>query len=336
MPRTKRQMVPYIVIGILFILVILWSALLFIPRSNQAYRLNVQAGYGISIISRSLATNEIIYSRWVFVGTAYMLGMDDKIHRGIYRLPATVSSWDILQRLRKGKPDSITIQIIEGSTFAQLRKIVNSTADIEHSTREWSDKKLLETINADISQSNGEGLFFPATYDISAERSDLNFYKQAYQNMQNQLQTTWKKRQKDLPYQSPYELLIMASLIEKETGHANDRANVAAVFINRLKINMRLQTDPTVIYGMGSSYKGKIGKADLRRDTPYNTYTRNGLPPTPISLPGKAALEAAAHPANNAYLYFVARNDGSGRSQFSHNLQEHNAAVRQYILKKPK
>lgn len=334
MPRTKRRVLPYTVIGILLILAILWSALLFIPRSNQGYRLKIPAGYGISSVSRTLAADRVIFSRWVFVGTAYMLGMSDKIHRGNYRLSASLSSWDILQRLRKGKPDSITIQIIEGTTFAQIRKIVNSAQDIEHTTRDWSDEKLLQTIAADTTYTHPEGLFFPATYDISANSSDVYFYQQAYQTMQSHLQNAWNQRQKDLPYKSPYELLIMASLIEKETGHVNDRANVSAVFINRLKINMRLQTDPTVIYGMGKLYKGKISKADLRRDTPYNTYTRTGLPPTPIALPGKAALEAAAHPANNSYLYFVSRNDGSGRSQFSHNLQEHNAAVRQYILKK--
>lgn len=334
MPRTKRRKLPFIIIAMVLLLIMVWTALLFMPRSIKSYRLKVPAGYGISGVSRTLAADNIIYNRWVFVGTAYMLGMSDKIHRGNYRLPTSLSSWDILQRLREGKPDSISIQVIEGYTFAQMRKIVNSTPDIEHTTLDWSDKQLLQVIAADTPYTNPEGLFFPATYDISAESSDLNFYKQAYQTMQNQLQTAWDQRQKNLPYQSPYELLIMASLIEKETGHVEDRTNVSAVFVNRLRINMRLQTDPTVIYGMGSAYQGKISKADLRRDTPYNTYTRNGLPPTPIALPGKAALQAAAHPASNSYLYFVARNDGSGRSQFSQNLQEHNAAVRQYILKK--
>ena len=152
--------------------------------------------------------------------------------------------------------------------------------------------------------------------------------------MQSRLKDAWEGRQDGLPYKTPYEMLIMASLIEKETAHEDDRAHVASVFVNRIEAGMRLQTDPTVIYGMGDAYKGKIRKADLRRDTPYNTYTRDGLPPTPIALPGKAALEAAAHPSAEKYLYFVSKMDGTGLSQFSHTLNEHNAAVRKYILKK--
>ncbi|PIT61956.1 aminodeoxychorismate lyase [Snodgrassella alvi] len=333
MQRKKRQTILLILTGLL-VFALVWATLLFLPKSNTGYRLKVPAGYGISGVSRNLSANDVIYSRWVFVGTAYMLGMGDKIHRGNYRIPRSVSSWQILQKLRNGKPDSITVQIIEGSTFAQMRRLIDNTPDIEHITKDWSDSKLLQQLNAESNYTQAEGLFFPATYDISSDSSDLSLYQQAFNTMQRHLQAAWEERRSDLPYQSAYDLLIMASLIEKETGHAEDRNNVAAVFVNRLNQHMRLQTDPTVIYGMGSRYKGKIGKADLRRDTPYNTYTRSGLPPTPIALPGKAALEAAAHPASNNYLYFVARNDGTGRSQFSHNLNEHNAAVRQYILKK--
>lgn len=152
--------------------------------------------------------------------------------------------------------------------------------------------------------------------------------------MERELKEAWDDRDAALPYNMPYELLIMASLIEKETAHEDDRRDVAAVFRNRLEKNMRLQTDPTVIYGMGSAYTGRIRKADLQRDTPYNTYTRHGLPPTPIALPSKAALEAAASPAKSDYLYFVSRMDNTGKSQFSRTLDEHNQAVRQYILKK--
>lgn len=334
MRRKQRRAVLLILTGLLMFALV-WASLLFMPKSNAGYRLKVPAGYGISGVSRILTSNDVIYSRWVFVGTAYMLGMGDKIHRGNYRLPRSVSSWQILQRLRNGKPDSINVQIIEGSTFAQMRRIVDTTPDIEHLTRGWTDAQILKQVADDTHYAHAEGLFFPATYDISSDSSDLSLYQQAYKAMQKHLQAAWEERRSNLPYQSDYEMLIMASLIEKETGHAEDRSNVAAVFVNRLNQHMRLQTDPSVIYGMGSRYKGKIGKADLRRDTPYNTYTRAGLPPSPIALPGKAALEAAAHPASNDYLYFVARNDGSGRSQFSHSLNEHNAAVRQYILKKP-
>uniref|UniRef100_UPI00359FE342 endolytic transglycosylase MltG n=1 Tax=Neisseria dentiae TaxID=194197 RepID=UPI00359FE342 len=264
----------------------------------------------------------------------YVLGVHNRLHTGSYRLPKQISAWQILQRLRGGRPDSVTVRIVEGMRFAQMRRIINETDDIEHSTRGWSNEKLLQEIAPDAPSSNPEGLFFPDSYEIDAGSSDIQIYKTAYQTMQRNLQAAWDERQSGLPYQNPYEMLIMASIIEKETAHENDRRHVSAVFTNRLAIGMRLQTDPSVIYGMGDAYKGRIRKADLQRDTPYNTYTRAGLTPTPIALPGKAALEAAAHPSAEKYLYFVSRMDGTGLSQFSHTLDEHNAAVRKYILKK--
>ena len=218
--------------------------------------------------------------------------------------------------------------------FAQMRRLINQTADIRHDTASWSDEQLLNAVASDIPYHHPEGLFFPDSYEISMNSSDLQIFQAAHKAMNQALDQAWESRSADLPYQDRYQLLIMASLIEKETAHAEDRGNVSSVFRNRLRKNMRLQTDPTVIYGMGDAYQGKIRKADLQRDTPYNTYTRNGLPPTPIALPGRAALEAAAHPADSDYLYFVSRMDGSGKSQFSRTLEEHNAAVRQYILKK--
>ncbi|MEL0543405.1 endolytic transglycosylase MltG, partial [Neisseria gonorrhoeae] len=228
----------------------------------------------------------------------------------------------------------VTVQIIEGSRFSHMRKVIDATPDIGHDTKGWSNEKLMAEVAPDAFSGNPEGQFFPDSYEIDAGGSDLQIYQTAYKAMQRRLNEAWAGRQDGLPYKNPYEMLIMASLIEKETGHEADRDHVASVFVNRLKIGMRLQTDPSVIYGMGAAYKGKIRKADLRRDTPYNTYTRGGLPPTPIALPGKAALDAAAHPSGEKYLYFVSKMDGTGLSQFSHDLTEHNAAVRKYILKK--
>ena len=218
--------------------------------------------------------------------------------------------------------------------FAQMRRIINQTADLKHDTAGWSDEKLLKEIDPEAGYPRAEGLFAPDSYELDAGSSDLQLYKLAYRTMQKNLNQAWEERQSGLPYKTPYQLLTMASIIEKETAHENDRRHVAAVFVNRLNIGMRLQTDPTVIYGMGDAYNGRIRKADLQRDTPYNTYTRNGLTPTPIALPGKAALEAAAHPSSEKYLYFVSRMDDTGLSQFSHTLDEHNAAVRRYILKR--
>lgn len=320
---------------LLFMLAALWAGLLFAPKNNdQAYRLRVEKGQGVSAVGRKLADDHAIYNRHALLAAAYLLGIQNKLHSGTYRLPKRVSAWQILQRLRGGRPDTITVRIPEGFRFAQMRNIINNTADIKHDTSGWSNEKLLQEIDAAPLSSNPEGLFAPDTYEIDAESSDLQLYRLSYRTMQNRLQAAWDERQSGLPYKNPYELLIMGSLIEKETGHPDDRRHVSAVFVNRLAIGMRLQTDPTVIYGMGSRYQGRIRKADLQRDTPYNTYTRAGLTPTPIALPGKAALEAAAHPSSEKYLYFVSRMDGTGLSQFSHNLDEHNAAVRQYILKR--
>jgi len=277
------------------------AALLFVPKDNgKPYRITITKNQGISSVSRKLAQDGIVYNRYVLVAATYVMG----------------------------------VQILEGARFAQMRRIIDNTADIAHDTRGWSDEKLMAEVAPDALSSNPEGQFFPDSYEIDAGGSDLQIYKIAYRKMRENLQEAWDDRQSGLPYKNPYEMLIMASLIEKETAHEDDRAHVAAVFVNRLNIGMRLQTDPTVIYGMGDAYKGRIRKADLQRDTPYNTYTRSGLTPTPIALPGKAALEAAGHPSDEKYLYFVSKMDGTGLSEFSHNLSEHNAAVRKYILKK--
>ena len=180
-------------------------------------------------------------------------------------------------------------------------------------------------------EASPEGWFFPDTYYVDGQGSDLDLYKRAYQGMLQRLHAAWQNRAPGLPYQTAYEALIMASIVEKETGVADERAQIAGVFVNRLRKGMRLQTDPTVIYGMGERYAGNIRRQDLLLDTPYNTYTRSGLPPTPIALPGLASIQAALHPANTNALYFVA--NGNGRHVFTASLEEHNRAVRKYQLK---
>ena len=314
----------------------IYAALLFLPKNNgEPYRLTVEKGQGISAVARKLAAEDKIFSRYVLVSAAYAVGAHDKLSGGSYRFPEQVSAWDIIVRLRQHNPDRVTVRIAEGARFSQMRRTVNETQGIRHDTRQLSDAELLAKIASEPVSPNPEGLFFPDSYEISAESSDIQIFQAAYRAMQRELAQAWENRQPNLPYATPYELLTMASLIEKETGHEADRRDVSAVFRNRLQKNMRLQTDPSVIYGMGDAYRGKIRKADLQRDTPYNTYTRNGLPPTPIALPGRAALEAAAQPSDSAYLYFVSKMDDTGRSQFSSTLDEHNAAVKKYILKKP-
>lgn len=329
-----KKMLKWLAV-LLLALAAVTAALLFVPKDNEkSYRVKVAKNQGISSVSRKLADDDVVYSRYTLMLAAYATGAHNRLNAGTYRLPAKVSAWDVLQKLLNGRPDSVTVKIVEGTRFASMRKIINETKDIQHETAGWSNEKLMQAIDPDALSRNPEGLFFPDSYEIDAGSSDLQLYKVAYKKMQRELQAAWDERQGGLPYQNPYELLTMASIIEKETGHPDDRAHVSAVFVNRLAIGMRLQTDPTVIYGMGDAYQGKIRKADLQRDTPYNTYTRAGLTPTPIALPGKAALEAAAHPSDAKYLYFVSKMDGTGLSQFSTNLDDHNAAVRKYILKK--
>ncbi|MBX9694986.1 MAG: endolytic transglycosylase MltG, partial [Cyanobacteria bacterium] len=218
------------------------------------------------------------------------------------------------------------IVFVEGKTFRQIRSLLDSHPDVRHDSAGLSDGDILVRIGA--SEPHPEGLFFPDTYLFAKQSSDLDILRRAYRAMQARLAAEWNSRDPSVPYAGPYEALIMASIVEKETGQPADRLKVAAVFVNRLKKGMLLQTDPTVIYGMGERFDGNIRKYDLTTDTPYNTYTRTGLPPTPIALPGQASIQAALHPPASDLYYFVARGDGS--SEFSRNLDEHNRAVAKY------
>ena len=207
-----------------------------------------------------------------------------------------------------------------------MRQAIAEHPALKHDTVQLPDNELLEKVAPDYKFP--EGLFFPDTYLFAKGVSDLQIYKQAHAVLLKRLNESWGKRNPSLPYKTPYEALIMASIVEKETGQKSERDMIAGVFINRLKRGMLLQTDPTVIYGMGEQYKGQIRKRNLQTDTPYNTYTRAGLPPTPIALPGAAALAAALNPAKTESLYFVSRGDGT--SHFSGNLDDHNRAVNKY------
>lgn len=335
MNHRVRNRLIFSVFLISFLAIVVYTILLFVPKNHgQAYRLKVNKGQGMSAVSRNLANDGAIFSRWVLMSAAWATGTHHKLVGGSYRFPERFSTWDVVKRLQQNNPDTVRVQIIEGMTFAQMRRVVNQTEGIRHDSRTLSDGDLLQKVAPDAPSTHPEGLFFPDSYELDAESSDMQVFQAAYKAMERELAAAWADRAANLPYARPYDLLIMASLIEKETGHEDDRRDVAAVFRNRLAMDMPLQTDPTVIYGMGSAYQGKIRRSDLRRDTPYNTYTRKGLTPTPIALPSRAALAAAANPSDARYVYFVSRMDGTGRSAFSHTLDEHNAAVRKFILKK--
>lgn len=306
-----------------------WVVAVPVPLPTTPYGLAVGPNRTLSQLAAKLESDGVVRSRWVMVALGRIGGVDRRIKAGVYEFTGPVALWEVLQRLAEGRANQYGVTLIEGWTFRQFRQAL-AQEDVEHVTSGWSEERIMAELGASGTQA--EGMFFPSTYYYTPGSTDLELMRRAYRTMQQHLMSAWEGRSEALPYASPYELLIMASLVEKETSRDEDRPMVASVFVNRLKIGMRLQTDPSVIYGMGEAYRGKIGKADLRRDTPYNTYTRAGLTPTPIALPGQAALEAAARPATSRALYFVARGDGS--SHFSETLDEHNGAVRRYILKK--
>ncbi|MEW6371442.1 MAG: endolytic transglycosylase MltG [Pseudomonadota bacterium] len=286
----------------------------------------ITPGSGVNAAAQQMARAGVPVNPFLFQVLARLSGDAGRIKAGSYELKPNTSPRRLLAQLVRGEFAQEAVTIIEGWTFRQMREAIAATKTLRHETAKMSDAELMAKVSSEFKQP--EGLFFPDTYLFAKGASDLQIYRQAHQMMLNRLNAAWEKRDPDLPYKNPYEALIMASIVEKETGQKSERAMIAGVFVNRLRTGMMLQTDPSVIYGMGLRYEGKIAKKDLQTDTPYNTYTRYGLPPTPISLPGVQSLAAALAPAKTDALYFVSRNDGT--SQFSDNLNDHNRAVNQY------
>ncbi len=252
-----------------------------------------------------------------------------KLKVGEYALEPAPTPESLLRDMRQGKVLQRRVTIVEGWNIRQLRAAINRAEPLLHTTTDMSDSELMAALG--FPDQHPEGRFLPETYVYQRGDSDLDVLKRAHAAMEKELAAAWAGRSDDLPLTSPYELLTLASIIEKETGLASERPQIAGVFARRLKMGMRLQTDPTVIYGIGSAYDGNIRKSHLTTDTPYNTYTRAGLTPTPIAMPGRDALHAAAQPAAGDALYFVAVGDGSGAHAFSATYAEHNAAVARYL-----
>ncbi|PXW27451.1 endolytic transglycosylase MltG [Paraburkholderia caballeronis] len=266
----------------------------------------------------------------LFVAMTRVLGLQSQLKSGNYEFKRGVTPYQVLQKMARGDVNEYVATVIEGWTFRRMRAELDTNPALRHDAAGLTDAQLLTAIGAPPApHDSGEGLFFPDTYLFDKGTSDLDVYRRAYRLMQVRLAEAWAARAPGLPLKTPYDALKLASLVEKETGRASDRALVAAVFANRLRAGMPLQTDPSVIYGLGDNYDGRLHKRDLQTDTLYNTYLRMGLPPTPIALPGVAALEAALNPAATTALYFVARGDGS--SVFSNTLGDHNKAVDKYI-----
>lgn len=254
-------------------------------------------------------------------------GQINQLQAGEYLLPVGLNPGGFLNLLSSGKVVQHSITFPEGWTFKQLRQALQADKNLKQTVTELSDAEILKKIGSEF--THPEGLFFPDTYQFKKHTSDLAILQQAYQKMQYILKQKWPDKADDLPLKTAYEALILASIVEKETGIASERPAIAGVFIRRLNKGMRLQTDPTVIYGMGESYQGNIRKQDLQTLTPYNTYRIKGLPPTPIAMPGEQAIQAVLHPAEGDSLYFVAT--GNGSHTFSATLSEHNRAVQAYL-----
>ncbi|SFD40684.1 endolytic transglycosylase MltG [Massilia yuzhufengensis] len=287
---------------------------------------SINPGSGVGAAAQQMAAAGVPVNKHLFNILARVTGQAGKIKAGSYELKPNTSPRRLLTQLVRGEFAQETVTIIEGWTFRQMRAALAGHDRLRHDTVKLTDQELMAKISKEY--TSPEGLFFPDTYLFAKGSSELDIYRKAHQAMLAHLKAAWDGRDTSLPYKNPYEALIMASIIEKETGQKSERTMIAGVFVNRLRTGMLLQTDPTVIYGMGERFVGQIRKKDLETDTPYNTYTRAGLPPTPISLPGVQSLAAALAPATTQALYFVSRGDGT--SQFSDNLNDHNRAVNQY------
>lgn len=306
-----------------------WQSRLEAPLALESATLyEVPAGAGFHRVIAALTERGILADGWAFrLLTRLEPEAVPDLRPGEYRLTPGMSGRELLGLLDRHEVVSYPLTIPEGWSFAQMRKALDAAEKLEHRTAGLSDAEVMARLGRE--GEHPEGRFFPDTYHYHKGVSDLELLRQAMERMDELLAEVWAERTDELPVESPYEVLILASLVEKETGAAEERERIAGVFARRLRRGMRLQTDPTVIYGMGEAYDGNITRADLREATPYNTYVIDGLPPTPIALPGRAALEAAVNPAEGEALYFVARGDGT--HHFSRSLREHNNAVNRYI-----
>jgi UPF0755 protein len=287
---------------------------------------SLTAGSGLRSAAKQMERAGVLRHPAPFVAMARLLGEAGNIKAGNYEIEAPLTPYRLLAKITQGEVTLASVTFPEGWTFRQIRKLLDEHPAVKHETQGLRDADILQKLS--IKEPSPEGLFFPDTYHFGNGSSDLLILRRAHRLMRSQLEAQWAARAPDLPLASAYEALILASIIEKETGRGEDRPLVAAVFVNRLRKGMLLQADPTVIYGVGEAFDGNLRKRDLTTDTPYNTYTRTGLPPTPIAMPGLAAITATLNPPRSDVLYFVAKGDGT--SQFSRTLGEHERAVTKY------
>jgi UPF0755 protein len=307
-----------------------WYASTPVSVSRLPVEVEIPRGASLRTAMDQLQKAGVGVRRVEFELLARALGRERGIKAGNYQIAEAPTPVELLEKLTRGDVSQAEVRLIEGWTFAQFRAALDASADLRHDTAGLEDTQVLARLQAP--EPHPEGLFFPDTYLFARGSSDLAVLRRAYRAMQRHLKEEWEARAANLPYQSPYEALIMASIIEKETGKASERDLIGGVLVNRLRMGMRLQVDPTIIYGLGSEFDGNLKKKHLLEDNPYNTYTRAGLPPTPIAMPGQASLRSAMRPGRTESLYYVSRGDGS--SHFSRSLDEHNRAVSKYQLRK--
>jgi len=297
-----------------------------LPASPFAF--DVKPGASLKSVARELADAGVLPIWIPLVALARFKEVDRSIKAGNYEITAGITLPRLLDKLTQGDVTQTALTVIEGGTFAELAGALAANPAIMKTVLGLPEPELARRIG--LSGANLEGWFFPDTYFFAAGSSDLALLVRANHLMRKRLDAAWERRATDSPLKDPYAALILASIVEKETARAADRPLIASVLVNRLRLGMPLQSDPTVIYGLGARFDGNLRKRDLETDTAYNTYTRGGLPPTPIALPGQASLEAAVDPPKTTYLYFVARGDGT--SEFSANLTDHNRAVARFQL----
>lgn len=297
---------------------------------SETLEVSIEPGTSTRAVSKLLVQSGLEVSPALLLAWFRLSGQAQRIKAGNYELNRGVTPLSLLEKLVRGEESQAALTFAEGWTFRQWRAALFAADFLRRDTAQWSDAEIMARLGR--AGIHPEGRFFPDTYFYSKGSSDLALLRRAMHAMDHQLAQAWAQREAGLPLQSADDALTLASIIEKETGHPADRAAVAGVFVNRLRTGMLLQTDPTVIYGMGESYDGTLYKRNLQTDTPYNTYLRPGLPPTPIAMPGRAALLASVQPAHGTALYFVAK--GNGRSHFSATLDEHNQAVNRYLRRR--
>jgi UPF0755 protein len=300
-------------------------------KIEEPLLIEVPVGSNLHSVARELHQRGALSHPRAWVAYARYKGVAGRIHAGEYEINPGLTPVTVLDRLVRGEVILRAVTVVEGATFRDLLATLAAQQRLKQTVSSLADETLMAQLGAPSVAP--EGQFFPDTYRYAAGTADMDILKRAYDEMQKRLQAAWESRAPDLPLETPYQALVLASIVEKESALAAERPRIAGVFIRRLRTGMRLQSDPTVIYGLGVAYDGDIRTRDLRGDTPFNTYTRSGLPPTPIALPGEGSLRAVTQPDDTGALFFVATGEPDGSHYFSRTLEEHNEAVRRYLIR---